>query len=181
MINFKGLANEIFYHLDAADRRRYRDYTGCGNTVNCNHPLVTRLHRALPRVLGRGDARGRLSLRPRERASRAARTAQLMADPPLPWAIESSRILARVPLIAEAWDAAGLYQVGAFPGMALGGVERPLPRRRAPLRARRAGPGRRGRDPHRRQQRPVRRRRPAARATASTSSPATTASRCTIW
>ena len=40
-INFKGLANEIFYHLDAADRRRYRDYTGCGNTVNCNHPLVT--------------------------------------------------------------------------------------------------------------------------------------------
>ena len=40
-INFKGLANEIFYHLDPADRRRYRDYTGCGNTVNCNHPLVS--------------------------------------------------------------------------------------------------------------------------------------------
>jgi len=40
-INFKGLANEIFYHLDATDRSRYRDYTGCGNTVNCNHPLVT--------------------------------------------------------------------------------------------------------------------------------------------
>ena len=31
-INFKGLANEVFYHLDANDRRRYRDYTGCGNT-----------------------------------------------------------------------------------------------------------------------------------------------------
>ena len=41
MINFKGFANDIFYHLDAGDRRRYRDYTGCGNTVNCNHPLVT--------------------------------------------------------------------------------------------------------------------------------------------
>ena len=41
-ISFKGLGNEIFYHLDPADRRRYRDYTGCGNTVNCNHPLVAR-------------------------------------------------------------------------------------------------------------------------------------------
>jgi isoamylase len=41
-----------------------------------------------------------------------------MVDPPAPWAIESSRVLSRVPLIAEAWDAAGLYQVGAFPGMA---------------------------------------------------------------
>jgi glycogen operon protein len=41
-----------------------------------------------------------------------------MDDPPLPWAIESSAIVSRVPVIAEAWDAAGLYQVGAFPGMA---------------------------------------------------------------
>jgi glycogen operon protein len=43
---------------------------------------------------------------------------QVMADPPVVWSIESSRTLAGVPLIAEAWDAAGLYQVGAFPGMA---------------------------------------------------------------
>ena len=43
---------------------------------------------------------------------------EVMADPPLPWAIESSPILARAPMIAEAWDAAGLYQVGGFPGMA---------------------------------------------------------------
>jgi glycogen operon protein len=42
----------------------------------------------------------------------------LMADPPLPWAIEASRTLAPLPLIAEAWDAVGLYHVGAFPGMA---------------------------------------------------------------
>jgi hypothetical protein len=40
-IHFRGIANEVFYHLDAADRRRYLDFTGCGNTVNCNHPLVT--------------------------------------------------------------------------------------------------------------------------------------------
>ena len=38
VINFKGLANDVFYHLDPTDKRRYRDYTGCGNTVNCNHP-----------------------------------------------------------------------------------------------------------------------------------------------
>ena len=40
-IHFKGLANESVYHLDPGDRRRYRDYTGCGNTLNCNHPIVT--------------------------------------------------------------------------------------------------------------------------------------------
>ena len=38
----QGSGTDIFYHLDADDRRRHRDYTGCcGNTVNCNHPLVT--------------------------------------------------------------------------------------------------------------------------------------------
>src|SRR5215471_11285050 len=41
VIHFKGLANDIFYQLEAADRRRYRDYTGTGDTVNCNHPLVS--------------------------------------------------------------------------------------------------------------------------------------------
>ena len=39
-ISFKGWGNEFFYHLDADDPDRYRDYTGCGNTINCNHPLV---------------------------------------------------------------------------------------------------------------------------------------------
>jgi glycogen operon protein len=117
MINFKGLANEIFYHLDAADRRRYRDYTGCGNTVNCNHPLVSAfIVQCLEYWVEHMGVDGfRFDL-----ASVFARDqrGELMADPPVPWAIESSRILSRVPLIAEAWDAAGLYQVGAFPGMA---------------------------------------------------------------
>jgi glycogen operon protein len=44
----------------------------------------------------------------------------VLANPPLPWSIEMSRILVERPLIAEAWDAAGLYQVGAFPGMRWG-------------------------------------------------------------
>jgi len=39
-INFKGLGNRGFYHLDPNDRPIYRDYTGCGNTVNCNSPVV---------------------------------------------------------------------------------------------------------------------------------------------
>jgi len=116
MINFKGLANEIFYHLDAADRRRYRDYTGCGNTVNCNHPLVSAfiVHCLEYWVEEMGVDGFRFDL-----ASVFARAQDgaLLADPPVPWAIESSRILSRVPLIAEAWDATGLYHVGAFPGM----------------------------------------------------------------
>jgi glycogen operon protein len=116
VINFKGLANDIFYHLDNA-RRHYRDYTGCGNTVNCNHPLVTAyIVRCLEYWVEELGVDGfRFDL-----ASVFARDqhGDLMNDPPLPWAIESSRILSRVPLIAEAWDAGGLYHVGAFPGMA---------------------------------------------------------------
>ena len=116
VINFKGFANDIFYHLDASDRRRYRDYTGCGNTVNCNHPLATAfiVHCLEYWVEDLGVDGFRFDL-----ASVFACDQQggLMSDPPLPWAIESSRILSRVPLIAEAWDAAGLYHVGAFPGM----------------------------------------------------------------
>jgi isoamylase len=117
VIHFKGSANDIFYHLDAADRRRYLDFTGCGNTVNCNHPLVTAfIVRCLEywvETLGVDGFRFDL-------ASVFARGENgiPMGNPSLPWAIESSRILAPVPAIAEAWDAAGLYQVGAFPGMA---------------------------------------------------------------
>jgi len=114
-INFKGMANEIAYHLDPADRSRYLDFTGCGNTVNCNHPQVSafivhcleywaeEMHVDgfrfdLASVFARGEG------------------GAVLPDPPLPWSIELSRTLAGLPLIAEAWDAAGLYQVGAFPG-----------------------------------------------------------------
>jgi isoamylase len=116
-INFKGLTNDIFYHLDPDDRRHYWDYTGCGNTLNCNHPMVTAfiVHCLEYWVETMGVDGFRFDL-----ASVFARgdNGVLLANPPLPWNIESSRILAPVPVIAEAWDAAGLYQVGAFPGMA---------------------------------------------------------------
>ncbi len=117
VIGLKGLANDIFYHLDPADRRRYRDYTGCGNTVNCNHPLVSAfIVRSLEYWVETMGVDGfRFDL-----ASVFARgdNGALLANPPLPWNIESSRTLAPLPVIAEAWDAAGLYHVGAFPGMA---------------------------------------------------------------
>ena len=63
----RALANEIFYHLDAGDRRRYRDYTGCGNTVNCNHPLVTRFIVHCLEYWVERAGRRRLPLRPGER------------------------------------------------------------------------------------------------------------------
>lgn len=114
-INFRGFGNEIFYQIDPADRRRYRDFTGCGNTINCNHPLVAiyltgclkywvrELHVDgfrfdLASVLVRGE------------------DGQPIYNAPVPWYIEGSALLAHTKLIAEAWDAGGLYQVGAFPG-----------------------------------------------------------------
>ena len=69
--------------------------------------------------------------------SPAARTAAARADAWLPGALAHSPVLAHTWLIAEPWDAGGLYQVGAFPGAALRRVERTLSRRRAALRARR--------------------------------------------
>ncbi|MET0986153.1 MAG: isoamylase [Steroidobacteraceae bacterium] len=116
IINFKALANDVFYHHEANDLSRYRDYTGCGNTVNCNHPLVTNfILRCLEYWADDLGVDGfRFDL-----ASVFARgeDGAPLANPPLTWGIELSHALARRPVIAEAWDAAGLYQVGSFPGM----------------------------------------------------------------
>lgn len=114
-INHKGLGNETFYHLDPKDRRRYLDYTGCGNTINCNHPLVSRhLVGALAYWVQEMHVDGfRFDL-----ASVMARGED--GNPhyhaPILWSIEFSDRLAHSKLIAEAWDAGGLYQVGDFPG-----------------------------------------------------------------
>lgn len=116
VIHFKGMANDAFYLLDPTDRRRYLDYTGCGNTVNCNHPIITayaiQCLEYWVEELGVDGFRFDLA----SVFTRGA-SGRVLANPPLPWALESSRVLSRVPLIAEAWDAAGLYHVGAFPGM----------------------------------------------------------------
>ncbi len=115
VINFKGLGNHGFYHLDPADRSRYLDYTGCGNTVNCNHPLVGRfIINCLEYWVREMHVDGfRFDL-----ASAMARgeDGKPLHDPPVLWGIELSDVLARTKIIAEAWDAAGLYHLGSFPG-----------------------------------------------------------------
>ncbi len=114
-INFKGMANPGFYHLDRNDRSNYRDYTGCGNTVNCNHPVVSNfIVDCLEYWVREMHVDGfRFDL-----ASVLIRDEDgvPMFHAPTPWSIEFSDVLANTTIIAEAWDAAGLYQVGDFPG-----------------------------------------------------------------
>jgi isoamylase len=115
VISFKGFGNEFFYHLDPEDRNAYRDFTGCGNTINANHPLVARfLLHCLEYWVREMHVDGfRLDL-----ASVLSRgeNGEPMYHAPVLWSMEFSDALARSKLIAEAWDAGGLYQVGDFPG-----------------------------------------------------------------
>ena len=113
-LSFRGLDNSTYYILDQ-DRVRYANYSGTGNTLNANHPIVRRMivdslrywveemhvdgfRFDLAAILGRDES------------------GQSMPNPPVLWDIESDPALAGTKLIAEAWDAAGLYQVGSFVG-----------------------------------------------------------------
>ena len=111
---FRGLANDLYYILEP-DRSRYANYTGTGNTLNGNHSVVRRMIvDSLRYWVGEMHVDGfRFDL-----ASILARDAggQVMPNPPVLWDIESDPLLAGAKLIAEAWDAAGLYQVGSFVG-----------------------------------------------------------------
>jgi isoamylase len=114
-INFKGMTNAGFYHLDPNDRRIYRDYTGCGNTVSCNTPVVTDflvdcLKYWVQEMHVDGFRFDLASVLVRDRDGAP------MYSAPTPWRIEFSNVLGNTTIIAEAWDAAGLYQVGDFPG-----------------------------------------------------------------
>ncbi|MDR2133946.1 MAG: glycogen debranching protein GlgX, partial [Treponema sp.] len=112
--SFRGLDNQIYYILND-NRRYYQNYSGCGNTVNCNHPVVRafimdclrywviEMHVDgfrfdLGSILGR-DQKGRL-----------------MENPPMLEQIAEEPVLSNTKIIAEAWDAGGAYQVGWFPG-----------------------------------------------------------------
>ncbi len=114
-MNFRGIGNEFYYHLLEQDKREYRDYTGCGNTVNANHPDVQRFIldclqfwvRDMHVDGFRFDIAAALT---RDEAGVPRDNA------PLVWAIELDPALANTHLLAECWDAAGLYQVGSFPG-----------------------------------------------------------------
>ena len=114
-IAFKGLDNAVYYMKDESGR--YANYTGCGNTMNCNHPLMKHLildclrywlvemhvdgfRFDLATILGRSN------------------NGEWIGDPDLGLLndIASDPVLSGCKLIAEAWDAAGLYKVGRFPG-----------------------------------------------------------------
>jgi len=111
---FRGLDNPTYYLL-CDDRSRYANYTGTGNTLNANHPVTRRMIvDSLRYWVNEMHVDGfRFDL-----ASILARdsTGAVMPNPPVLWDIESDPTLVGTKMIAEAWDAAGLYQVGSFVG-----------------------------------------------------------------
>jgi isoamylase len=111
---FRGLANEIYYILDK-DRAQYANYSGTGNTLNANQPIVRRM---IVDSLRYWVAEMHVDGFRFDLASILARdeTGRPLENPPVLWDIESDPVLAGTKLIAEAWDAAGLYQVGTFIG-----------------------------------------------------------------
>jgi glycogen operon protein len=111
---FRGLDNPTYYILEG-DGSRYANYTGTGNTLNANHSVVRRL--ILDSLRYWVEAMHVDGFR-FDLASVLARDAagHPLPNPPVLWDIESDPVLAGTKLIAEAWDAAGLYQVGRFIG-----------------------------------------------------------------
>jgi len=113
-LSFRGIDNSIYYMLDPRNKRYYLNYSGCGNTLNCNHPVVkqmildslrywvTEMH-----VDGfRFDLAGILGRAP---------NGEWIGDLSLLKDIAEDPILHDVKLIAEGWDAAGGYFLGKFP------------------------------------------------------------------
>jgi glycogen operon protein len=114
-ISFKGLGNDAYYLLHPTQPQYYMDYSGCGNTVNANHPIVQKfildcLHYWVEEmhVDGFRFDEGSVLHRGGDGAP--------MQFPPVVWGIELAEGLADTKMIAEAWDAGGLYDVGQFPG-----------------------------------------------------------------
>jgi glycogen operon protein len=113
-ISFRGIDNPSYYILEEGGSR-YANFSGCGNTLNANHPVVRRLIvdclRYWVREMHVDGFRFDL-------ASILARdgSGHPLPNPPVLWDIETDPTLAGTKLLAEAWDAAGLYQVGHFVG-----------------------------------------------------------------
>ena len=112
VLSFKGLENHVYYHI-ANGGSRYSNYSGCGNTINGNHPIVREMiFNCLRHWVHNYHVDGfRFDL-----ASILSRNrhGQLVPNPPLVETIADDPLLADTKIIAEAWDAAGAYQVGSF-------------------------------------------------------------------
>jgi glycogen operon protein len=111
---YRGIDNTSYYILEHGGSR-YADYSGCGNTLNANHPVVRRmivdsLRYWVTEMHVDGFRFDLASILSRDSSGR------VLPNPPVLWDIESDPALAGTKLIAEAWDAAGLYQVGSFVG-----------------------------------------------------------------
>lgn len=110
-INFRGLDNSIYYMFGSG---HYLDFTGCGNSLNANHPVVERLILDSMRywieefhIDGfRFDLASVLTRDPKGKP---------LAHPPVIEAMAKDPVISKVKLIAESWDCAGLYQLGVFP------------------------------------------------------------------
>jgi glycogen operon protein len=113
--SFRGIDNRTHYFLVPWDLQYYMDFSGCGNTFNCNHPIAQKLIVECLRywvreahVDGFRFDEGSILARGEDGAP--------CVHPPVVWQIELDDELADAKVIAEAWDAAGLYQIGHFPG-----------------------------------------------------------------
>ena len=110
--SFKGLDNNIYYMLTPDGN--YYNFSGCGNTLNCNHPIVQQM---ILECLRYWTVSYRVDGFRFDLASILGRNedGSPMNNPPLLKTLAADPILSNVKLIAEAWDAGGLYQVGSFP------------------------------------------------------------------
>jgi isoamylase len=111
---FRGLENDAYYILER-NRSQYADYSGTGNTLNANQPIVRRmildsLRYWVTQMHIDGFRFDLASVLTRNENGAP------LPNPPIIWDIESDPVLAGTKMIAEAWDAAGLYQVGSFVG-----------------------------------------------------------------
>jgi glycogen operon protein len=113
-LSLRGLDNPTYYILET-DRSRYANYSGTGNTLNVNQPIVRRMVldslRYWVEMMHVDGFRFDLAA-----IMERDETGNVLPRPPVLWDTESDPALAGTKLIAEAWDAAGLYQVGDFAG-----------------------------------------------------------------
>jgi len=115
VFSFRGIDNRNYYFLVPTAMQYYMDFSGCGNTLNCNHPMVAKFIEDcllywvnVAHVDGFRFDEGSILSRGEDGVP--------AKHPPLVWGIELDEDLMDTKLIAEAWDAAGLYQIGHFPG-----------------------------------------------------------------
>jgi len=112
---FKGFENQSYYILDNFDKSKHQDFTGCGNSVNANHSITRRmildsLKYWVEEMHVDGFRFDLASVMSRDESG------EPLQNPPVLWSIESDPKLSCTKIIAEAWDASGLYQLGVFTG-----------------------------------------------------------------